>query len=236
MSSAPLAIHLHIGDYLRDTEGLTGSQHGFYLLLMCWYYGTGRPIPNDLQRVYRRVHAESLDERQAVEFVLTTFFRLEGPVWMHKRIEDELVKWREKTAQAQASANLRWEKAKQNNKKRNANAVNSHSEGNASRIPYPVSQDQHPCASNEARFSVFWAKYPRRKSKKHAIKAWNRLNPNEELIEKIMRALQNAINSTDWKRENGRFIPYPASWLNAGGWDDEVTGKIERVAKFESPW
>lgn len=234
MSSAPISIHFHIGDYLRDTEGLTGSQHGFYVLLMCWYYSTARPIPNDLQRIYRRVHAESLDEKQAVEFVLATFFKLEDNVWMHKRIEDELVKWREKTKQAQASANARWENAKQNNKKRNANAVKTHSEGNASRIPYPVSQDQNPCASDEARFSAFWAKYPKKRSKRTAMKAWIRLNPNEELVSKIMLALQSAIDSADWRKDHGKFIPYPATWINAGGWDDEF--KVKQQSKFACAW
>lgn len=230
MSSAPIYIQLHIGDYLRDTEGLTGSQHGFYLLLMCWYYSTGRPLPNDLQRIYRRVHAESLDEKQAVEYVLAQFFRLEANVWMHKRIEDELVKWREKTAQAQASANVRWENAKKNNVNHDANALETHSVRNASRLPSPESRikPKPSCASNDARFSAFWSLYPRKKSKGIALKAWARISPNSELNQSITDGLKRAILSEDWKRENGRFIPYPASWLNARGWEDEATKRTVR--------
>jgi uncharacterized protein YdaU (DUF1376 family) len=233
MSSAPISIHFHIGDYLRDTEGLTGSQHGFYLLLMCWYYSTGRPLPNDLQRIYRRVHAESLDEKQAVEYVLAQFFRLEGNAWMHKRIEDELSKWREKTAQAQASANRRWENAKQNNDNADANALETHSVRNASRIPYPVSRkDQHPCASYDARFLEFWSQYPRKKSKGQAWKAWQRLRPNADLGQQIADGLNRAKSSKDWKRDNGKFIPHPATWLNARGWEDETAAEESRMGKF----
>ena len=31
-----------------------------------------------------------------------------------------------------------------------------------------------------------------------------------------------AINSPEWKKSGGEFIPYPASWLNARGWEDEL--------------
>ena len=26
----------------------------------------------------------------------------------------------------------------------------------------------------------------------------------------------------DWQKEGGRFVPYPAKWLNAAGWLDEA--------------
>jgi hypothetical protein len=33
----------------------------------------------------------------------------------------------------------------------------------------------------------------------------------------------NAQKETElWKREGGKFIPHPATWLNQGRWDDEV--------------
>ena len=25
-----------------------------------------------------------------------------------------------------------------------------------------------------------------------------------------------------WKKDNGKYIPYPSSWLNAKGWEDEI--------------
>lgn len=27
--------------------------------------------------------------------------------------------------------------------------------------------------------------------------------------------------SSGWKKDGGQFIPYPASWVNAEGWEDE---------------
>lgn len=94
-SRAPYYIKFHIGDYVRDCEELSLTQHGAYLRLMLWYYSTAKPIPNEPERIYRRVHAMSSEERHAVDYCLTEFFVLEGPVWRHKRIDQELSAWNE---------------------------------------------------------------------------------------------------------------------------------------------
>src|SRR3954452_15420183 len=111
MSSAPLYIKLHIGDYMRDTADLSLLQHGVYQQLMFVYYAPAKPLPNDIPKLCRRIHAANAEERNAVEYILTEFFRLEGPVWMHKRIEQELDAWKSKTTTAQANADARWKKA-----------------------------------------------------------------------------------------------------------------------------
>ena len=69
-------------------------------------------------------------------------------------------------------------------------------------------------------FSKFWDSYPRKKSKGDAEKAWLKIKPDEQLQDRIFNALERAKTSVDWQKENGQFIPYPASWLNAKGWED----------------
>ena len=71
-------------------------------------------------------------------------------------------------------------------------------------------------------FVIFWDAYPNKKAKANAQKAWKKLRPNSALFEKIMRAVEVQKRSEDWMRENGRFIPYPATWLNGGYWDNEI--------------
>lgn len=71
-------------------------------------------------------------------------------------------------------------------------------------------------------FEEFWKSFPKKASKGSALKAWNKLRPGKELREKIMAAIERAKKSEQWNRENGRFIPYPATWLNAQGWEDEL--------------
>ena len=70
-------------------------------------------------------------------------------------------------------------------------------------------------------FDHFWSAYPRRRHKGAAMKAWKALKPDVGLVAVILQALQDAVASDDWRREGGRFIPYPATWLNARGWEDE---------------
>jgi hypothetical protein len=73
----------------------------------------------------------------------------------------------------------------------------------------------------EQRFEHFWKTYPKKRSKGQAEKAWNKIKPNEQLHNRIMQSLERAKTSADWIKENGQFIPYPATWLNAKGWEDE---------------
>ena len=72
------------------------------------------------------------------------------------------------------------------------------------------------------RFDRFWEAYPRKKSRGQAEKAWKSVDPDEGLFKKILAALDHAKVSDDWLREGGRYIPYPATWLRAKGWEDET--------------
>lgn len=73
----------------------------------------------------------------------------------------------------------------------------------------------------ERRFDEFWAAYPKKVGKKAALTAWNKARPDTELFDKIMAAIGRARATDQWQRENGRFIPNPATWINQGRWDDE---------------
>jgi hypothetical protein len=75
---------------------------------------------------------------------------------------------------------------------------------------------------DKERFNTFWEAYPKKKSKGDALKAWKQIKPSKELSDVIISKLLLLNASHDWTKEGGKFIPYPASWLRAGGWDDEV--------------
>lgn len=74
----------------------------------------------------------------------------------------------------------------------------------------------------ELSFDSFWDNYPNKKAKKDAVKAWNKIKLNAELIDLIMVSLENYKKSVDWVKDGGKFIPYPATWLNGERWNDEV--------------
>ena len=71
------------------------------------------------------------------------------------------------------------------------------------------------------RFEIFYKAYPKHKSRGDAEKAWKSLKPDDSLLAKILKSLEIAKKSKDWIKENGQYIPYPATWLRAKGWEDE---------------
>lgn len=85
--------------------------------------------------------------------------------------------------------------------------------------PEEKRREVKPLAQNE--FARFWEVYPKRKSRGSAEKAFAKLRPSEQLLQTILIAVERAKTSTEWLREAGKYIPYPASWLNAKGWLDE---------------
>lgn len=75
-------------------------------------------------------------------------------------------------------------------------------------------------------FDLFWETYPKKKSKGQAEKAWIKIQPDEQLLAKMIATIERAKKSDEWKKSGplgipGEFIPYPATWLNAKGWEDE---------------
>ena len=84
-------------------------------------------------------------------------------------------------------------------------------------------------------FDVFWNKYPRKVAKADAMKAWKSLKVNEDLMTRIMAGLKKWIESDQWNRDSGKYIPYPASWLRGRRWEDEVNGSWPPVRADGTP-
>jgi hypothetical protein len=70
-------------------------------------------------------------------------------------------------------------------------------------------------------FDDFWTAYPKKKAKEAAKKAWVKLKPDEALGKTIIQAVLESAKTQDWKKENGKYIPYPATYLNGKRWEDE---------------
>jgi hypothetical protein len=72
-------------------------------------------------------------------------------------------------------------------------------------------------------FDAFWSVYPKKKARDAAKRAWNKRRPDQALLDTIIAAVRAQACSDDWIREGGRFIPYPATWLNQARWTDVAT-------------
>lgn len=73
----------------------------------------------------------------------------------------------------------------------------------------------------QQRFDQFWREYPKKAAKQFALKAWESIKPDQELFERMLMALREQKKNEQWQKDNGRYIPNPATWLNGGYWDNE---------------
>lgn len=80
-------------------------------------------------------------------------------------------------------------------------------------------------------FEAFWNAYPRKVAKPAAIKAWLKVSPDPDIQAAILKAISAQRNSEGWTKDNGAFVPHPATWLNGRRWEDELrvdTAPIKR--------
>jgi hypothetical protein len=95
-------------------------------------------------------------------------------------------------------------------------------------------------------FEQFYQSYPKKKSRGQAEKAFLKINPDEQLLAVILEAVERAKKSDEWIKEKGKYIPHPATWLNAKGWLDEdceahplsgvVSDKTIRTVQMLDDW
>ena len=112
----------HIGDFKSHTDHLSPIEDIAYRRLLDYYYLHEKPLPDDAEFLSKRIR---LGDIQAIEYVLAEFFTLNGESWHNSRADTEIYKYREKSSKARESANKRWQSGS------NANAMRTHSEGNA---------------------------------------------------------------------------------------------------------
>lgn len=80
------------------------------------------------------------------------------------------------------------------------------------------------------RFERFWQAYPRRQGRGAAFRTWERLKPNDALLERMLAAIAEQRRSHDWLKDGGQYIPHPATWLNNTRWLDEPRVAVEAVS------
>ena len=74
----------------------------------------------------------------------------------------------------------------------------------------------------EQRFERFYKIYPKKKSKGKALNWFKSHKPGSSLVDTMIESIKRQKQTINWQKENGRYIPYPATWLNAKGWENEI--------------
>lgn len=91
-------------------------------------------------------------------------------------------------------------------------------------------------------FSQFWSTYPPRKGVRNGKKpcrekSWPRIKPKTiETFNKIIKAVNYFKTTEDWKKEDGKYIPMPTTFINQERWDIEFTDDMEQhIADTATP-
>ncbi len=113
-------------------------------------------------------------------------------------------------------------------------------------IPSPAAADKNNCATPapkraavsrgvvySAEFLQFWEEYPRKKGKMDAFRAFKAAK-GKPPIDQLVAEVRLQTGCIEWNKDGGQFIPYPATWLRRGGWDDEVLMPFESAEGGES--
>ena len=164
----------------------------------------------DINAVAYQSHCDISDVNKVIrDFGLFTvdetnkFFYSES---LNRRMEELDIK-RDK---ARTSANTRWYG--------HANALRMQSDGNAVK----ESKVKESKTTIQTMFLEFWSEYPRKVAKPNALKAFLKLSPNDELLQLILKGVEIQSKTDQWQKDNGQFIPHPATWLNQRRWEDEI--------------
>lgn len=202
---------------------------GLYWAIVGMLHEQGGWMPND-----PKTHAFALrvkEDRIALVINFPDLFIIKDGMFTSHRVLNNLAKRHEKREKAQLSALKRWD---------NANAMRTHSEGNARKESKERKTDAtHPMPSvsnntttsdvfdttvlNKAvvfNFEDIWSKYPNKDGKKNAMRYFKASVLNEKDMDDIHTALSNYLNS---ERVKKGYIKNGSTWFN--NWRDWIDYK-----------
>lgn len=226
----PPAFQLYPRDFVADLDvaAMSLEELGAYFLLLChgWLKDG---LPNDEQKLLRllsrpRTRGRSLaDVWAAVEekFPVAPDGRRRNARQEEVRAEQALYR------ESQSERGRKGAEARHGHSRSTAQALPEHSSSTPQAVlgdgsaPAPASTSPIGDVSTDAGFADFWAAYPRHEAKKPAQTAWRTLKPSARLREIILADVATRAASHDWRKERGRFIPLPTTYLHQRRWEDE---------------
>ena len=236
MGKAP-ADQFYWMDWARDLQEHPLKIEGAWIRICCklWWSDTrGEMTKSPLQ--WARILGVSKQSAMAILKYIknekiggVTFHNPKVTVLCRRMVRDE------KARQSNRDKASRWrDRQKENNNPESNPKVTPPSSSSSSSSPSSSKKRTKDIAqtddNHERRFLVFWSKYPKKKSKLAARKAFDKISPEGDLFNRIIDKIEEASKSHDWTKDSGKFIPYPERWLNSGGWEDEYKPQDNRFS------
>ena len=93
---------------------------------------------------------------------------------------------------------------------------------------------KNPVMKEDVMFTQFWNAYPRKIGKDKCQKWFKVRKITQEFVDDLVLAINQQIKSEGWK--DVQYIPHPYTWLNRGGWNDELTYTQPIGQKISKRW
>lgn len=78
-----------------------------------------------------------------------------------------------------------------------------------------------PLETVDSKFLAFWSAYPKKVGKEAARKVWVKVKNPAASLDLILAALAWQSSTDQWTKNNGQYIPNPATYLSQQRWLDE---------------
>ena len=82
-----------------------------------------------------------------------------------------------------------------------------------------LSQVSTKGTQNITAFDTFWNAYPSKVNKKRCMDLWKKLNPDDDLVQKMLKSIEAWKRTRQWREG---YVPYPDTWLRGEKWNDEI--------------
>lgn len=109
--------------------------------------------------------------------------------------------------------------------KNRAEKARSNARSNATRVtktlPEKRREEKSINTPSDDGFDMFYQAYPKKVGKPAATKAWKAAKVKVDEVSAILGDIATRSQSRDWIKDDGQFIPNPATYLNQRRWEDQ---------------
>lgn len=203
----------------------------FYRLIVnCDDYGRmdGRPkILISKLFPLKEVRVKQMEDalRALTSAELVTLYTVDGKPFLQMKTWDKHQQMRAKKSKYPAPADgvpsldINCNQMISSDSKCSRNPIQSESETETESETESNPKPTRPRDAVDMAFAMFWDAYPRKIGKGAAYKAFERITGVP--IMTMIDAIESQKRSRQWREDNGRFIPNPATWLNQRRWEDD---------------
>ena len=79
-------------------------------------------------------------------------------------------------------------------------------------------------------FELFWKVYPNNKNKSLAFRKWMS-SDDPDILVKSLKVIKHNLQSGEWNKNETKFIPHAATFINQERYNDEVSSKSNNYTK-----